>query len=362
MLILGYGRKDNTDIMMANFDFVPKDAASIGRKVALFSLMALALLLESCAPAATGSRKSELTKLRVNIQPYLSFAPFFIAKEEGYFEEQHLQVEFVQLRNSLEDVLALNQGKLDVFGDVITTGLISTIARGGEIKIVADKGYLPASGCASVAILARRQLIEDGKLKNPQQLRGLRVYFPQPSATGYIGDKLLLSAGLTLDNILYVKVPSAAASEALKRNTLDLIITSEPWATRIIREGSGILWMPAARIAPEFQFAVVAYGKKLLHDDPDAGRRFMHAYLKAVRKYNEGKTARNLEILAQYTKLDKELLTAACWMAMRSDGWVNTQSLLEFQSWAAKKGLLDYSATENQLWDPRFIQYVKQNP
>ena len=95
-------------------------------------------------------------------------------------------------------------------------------------------------------------------------------------------------------------------------------------------------------------------------ENPDAGRRFMVAYLKAVRQYNQGKTERNLEILAKYTKLDKELLTEACWPSFRSNGRINVRSILEFQDWAVKAGLLDNRVTVDQFWNPGFIEHANK--
>jgi NitT/TauT family transport system substrate-binding protein len=98
----------------------------------------------------------------------------------------------------------------------------------------------------------------------------------------------------------------------------------------------------------------------LLDQDPEAGKRFMTAYLKAVRQYNQGKTERNLDILAKHTELDRELLRRACWPVMRDDGQVNLQSLIEFQSWAQTKGLIDRPVTADQLWDASFINHATQ--
>ena len=84
----------------------------------------------------------------------------------------------------------------------------------------------------------------------------------------------------------------------------------------------------------------------------------MTAYLKAVRQYNQGKTKRNLEILVEHTGLDQTLLEEACWSLVRNDGTINVESVLEFQDWAVKAGFLENSISEEQFWDPSFIEYA----
>ena len=82
--------------------------------------------------------------------------------------------------------------------------------------------------------------------------------------------------------------------------------------------------------------------------------------LKAVRQFNEGKTERNLELLAEFTGLDRELLEQACWPSLRDDGQINVQSILDFQAWAVEKGYLDSPVTEEQFWDPSFVEYASE--
>ena len=49
----------------------------------------------------------------------------------------------------------------------------------------------------------------------------------------------------------------------------------------------------------------------------------MIAYLKGVRQYNQGKTDRNVEILAKYTEMKPEEVKQSCWIPMRSDGMID---------------------------------------
>ena len=98
----------------------------------------------------------------------------------------------------------------------------------------------------------------------------------------------------------------------------------------------------------------------LLKENPDAGRRFMTAYLKAARQYSQGKTERNVEIVAKYTQLDPSFLKRAAWPTMREGGGVNTDSLLDFQDWALKRKYLDKKIPADRFWDPRFVEHARK--
>jgi NitT/TauT family transport system substrate-binding protein len=107
-------------------------------------------------------------------------------------------------------------------------------------------------------------------------------------------------------------------------------------------------------VLPHLQVGIIAFGPRLLKNEPGAGVRFMTACLKAVRQYQQGKTARNLEILRKATGLDLELLKQASWAYIRDDGRPNIESLMDFQRWAKKRKLLDAEVESGRVWEPRF--------
>jgi hypothetical protein len=58
--------------------------------------------------------------------------------------------------------------------------------------------------------------------------------------------------------------------------------------------------------------------------------------------------------------LDEELSKNYCWPPIRSDGRINCESVLDFQKWAVKKGLLDSPVPKEKYWDPRFVEHAGQ--
>ena len=104
----------------------------------------------------------------------------------------------------------------------------------------------------------------------------------------------------------------------------------------------------------------MAFGPSLLEDNPDAGRRFMVAYMKGLRQFSEGKTERNLEIMVAATTLDVELLKEVCWPSFRSNGYAPFDGFTPFQDWAQNEGLLDGTITEDQYFDSSFVDYANK--
>ena len=100
------------------------------------------------------------------------------------------------------------------------------------------------------------------------------------------------------------------------------------------------------------------FGPSLLKDNPEAGKKFMIAYLKAARQYMQGKTERNLDIAQKYFEMDRETLIQSSWSPVSTDGRVRAQDVLDFQDWAYKNGLVDKEVAAEQLLDTVFIDYA----
>jgi len=326
----------------------------------MFLFLALNLFLTDCALADSKKTVIPPVTLKVIVLPFMSFAPFFIAEEKGYFAEQGITIELVELNESSQAIPILAKGKIDVLGGAINLAMLNAIARGAKIKIIAAKGHIAPVGCVHFTLMARRVLLESGQLESATQLRGRCIAFDTNRASflGYFLDKLLVKVNLGLDDVKIVEFPSYLNPKAFEKGSVDLAIAAEPWITRITRSGTAVSWKSAQEVVPNSDFGFVLFGPNLLEKSPDAGQRFMVAYLKGVRQYHQGKTEQNLNILAKRTKLDRELLTQVCWPPVRDDGKINVQSVLDFQAWAGKKGYIDKLVPPQQLWDSSFAEYA----
>lgn len=332
--------------------------ARFAEKVARVGL-ALGLLLSACTVAERRQPTPQPVKLKAVVAPYVDQAPVFIADQEGYFAEQGLEVELVKMPRSSEAIPSLAAGQVDVISTVLTVGLLNATAA-KAIKVVAGAYHVAPTGCAWQGVVARANLLKAGELSSPVQLRGRRISVNPLGFGGYCVEKLLITAGLTLDDVQIVDLPAPAEAEAFQNGSIDVATTAEPWISRIVQAGHADLWIAAQEIIPDFQIGLILFGPTLLAQDPDAGRRFMVAYLKALRRWNEGKTKRNVELVARFTELDPELLMRICWPTVRESGQINVQSVLDFQAWAVEKGYLDNVVMEDQFWDSSFVEHANE--
>ena len=120
------------------------------------------------------------------------------------------------------------------------------------------------------------------------------------------------------------------------------------------------------RIYPYHQLAVVLYAGDFIKNQPDAARRFMRAYIRAVRDYNDalsnGKIAgpnaeEVISILTEYTKVkDPAVYRAIHAQGCNPDGKVHEPSLRNDLAFFKEQGEVKGNVTVEQALDHSFAE------
>jgi len=319
--------------------------AARGRAVALAA--AALLSLPACRRAPSG-----LAEVRVASVPYLSFAPLFIAEDEGDFAREGISIRWTKLETNAEATASLAGGRLDVTGGVPTIGDLRAIQRGSRVRIVADKGFEEPGGCGFTSLLIRPGFPPRGGLPTPEDLRGARVRTSVGTVVDFLFDRFLAREGVEPGSVRRVTLPASIVGRAFANGAIDMALLAEPERTRLLRSGEARLWMPATDFYPGFQLAYIFFGPRMLGADRALGVRFLRAYLRGIGRYRAGKTLRNVEILARRTGLSAEIIRACCWIPVRPDGEIDPSTLHAFQEWAVAGGLLPRALPLSEVWDP----------
>ena len=305
------------------------------------------------ASLGTSARPAlEVVKMRTST--HTSMSAVFIARTEGYFAQEGLDVQPIEMAAGSALIPALVRGDVDVLPTEIMPAIFNAIARDGRLRIVGSLLQF-RSGCAHSGIVVTPALAAGGRLDSAAGLRGLRFSVGTNLAVRYMLDTILRPSGLTSDDLEALEVPESARVEAVKNGRLDLTLIGEPKLSRALKDGL-VMWKRSIDVLPDFQYSVILFGPNLLDRRPGIGERFMRAYLRGVRQYLQGKTPRNLELLGQFLELDRQTLTDMCWSPVNPDGRLNTASLLAFQDWLIGRKLEDRALSLSEMIDTRFLE------
>lgn len=325
---------------------------TVEKALCLLFLLGMALSCSASAEAAAGPAPR---KIKAVVLPYISYAPFFIAQDEGFFREEGLEVEFVRLVQPMAGVAEVARGNIDMTQVGTRVGIFNAMARGANVRIVADKGGFSGEKAVTGGFVALKSFLDAKGKPDWDRLKGQRVSVDPTGFWAYIFEGYLNKNGVKLSDFVLEDLPVTSMPEAFRQGTVAITHLTEPWLSKILQEGNVELIVPDVNLAPTAHFSGLCFGPSLLEQDPDTGMRFMVAYLKGIRQYNKGKTDRNVEIIAKNTGLDATSVRNSGWPSIRSDGKMNVAGFVEFQRWAKKKGYLDSVVPAKKLWDPRFV-------
>ncbi len=297
--------------------------------------------------SAGATSNAPLRKLRVSIQHHLSQAPLMIADAEGFFRDEGLDIEFVPAMRPQETLVALVTGDLDVRPGPMTAGFLSAIAQHAPIRAVADQGYLPAEGCTYYGIVLRKGLDTAGS----PPIKRMRTGTDSPGR--YIAERLLAMRNIPLEGIETVNLPEVVMAGSLESGAIDAISATEPTLSRLSKIGRR--WLSGQQATPELQWGVIAFSDRLLKADHDLGVRFIRGYRRGVAQFRQGKTPRNIEIIAKATGDPEDIIRDACWPSFREDSRINWASIDEYQAWARASKLMEHTVTIEQVWDSSFL-------
>lgn len=322
-------------------------------------LVLTTLLLVSCGQVNEQGKPSsayETVTVKINDTININYAPILFAEKLGYFAEYGIELEKVKFTHVADAIPLLGTGHLDVYAGSVTAGFLHVLGQEPGIKVVADRGLVAPGQCTFLAFLIRKDLVESGQVQGPADLEGLEINATASNPTGYLLSEYLEGSGVSIDDVILTNLPEATYIDAFANKTLDGIITPEIKVTRTLQAGDSVILATMEDVVGSYQSSVLTFGKSLIEDNPDLGVRFMAAYLKGLEVFNQGKTEENLQVLHEALGEDVDLLRDACWVYIHPQGMIDFQNVVPFMNWSVENGYLDAPITEEQYWDPSFLE------
>ena len=333
------------------------------RNIILVSILVAILILTACSAnknVESESNQVPRETIKIPFAPILGLAPLFIADEAGYFDEQNINVEWVTIASVAEAIPLLADGGLDVAVGTPAAGLLNAISRGMNLKVVAGLSQMGAPDeCSFVTFETRKDLYESGEVTSIADWKGRKIGLNGIGALPqYELATLLNEEGLTLDDVELVVLPFPELVVGLQSKAIDVTVAVEPTLSQIKALDIGVTQIKANDYFPNMTSVFLMFGPNLLNDNPELGKRFMVAYLKAIRTSMEGKTESNVDFISNSTKLPKDVLNAACWDGRDPNAAFDLDAMMLIQKWFLDTGMIDQSVAEDQIYDSRFIDYA----
>lgn len=326
----------------------------------VLSILATALVASLLFARAAAAQNE---KVNVGITNTATDAGFFIADKKGYFRDAGIEITMTAFPSAAKMIAPLGGGELDAGGGTVSAGLYNAVERGIQLRIVADKGSITDTMEYSTLIV-RKDLVDSGRYKTLADLKGMTIAAASPGTGNESAlNEALKKGGLKFSevNVVYMGFPEMLV--ALRNKGIDAAINNEPTITRAEEEGIAVRASKNV-IYPGQQTAVVLYSEKFAQERRPAAQKFMNAYIRAVRDYNDaihdGKLAgpkadEILSILTQYTAIkDRSIYAKMVPFAVNPNGRVNAATLKNDFNFFRERGLVSGKVTVDQVIDSSF--------
>lgn len=324
---------------------------TLRRKPAISVVVAGCALLSCLAVDAASSSAKAADQVKIGISRTLSDAGYYVADAKGFFRDEGMDVSITGFNSAAQMIAPLGTGELDVGGGTVSAGFYNAVGRGILMKIVADQASIrPGYGYSS--LMVRKDLVDSGRYKSFADLKGMKVAIGAPgTGTASALNEALKKGGLKYSDVEVVYIGFPEHLPTYKNKGIDASITNEPTMTRAIEDGVAVRVAGNDVTYPDQQTAVTFFSDHFIKNRRDVAERFMRAYLRGVRMYNDAlkdgrlagpKANEVIPILVKYTTIkDETMFRRMVPSYCNPDGEVNVASLKKDLEFFRELGLIE---------------------
>jgi NitT/TauT family transport system substrate-binding protein len=313
---------------------------------------------------ATSATPRQTPRVRAGQLGDLSDSGLLVGLAKGFYAEQAIDVQVVSFNAPGSMLSALNSGQLDVASVPMSVELYNALARGAGLKIVAEAAGAPP-GHGSSGLIVRPDLV--GRIRTPTDLRGFRIGLPGRGDSLEVQLAALLKQGwLARTDVEAIVLPAAAVGPAMADGGLEAAIVAEPHLTELQQRGLGRVWRRSDNIVPNHLTAALLFTVRFSNTQPEAARRYVTGYLKALRLYNDvfirhatGDRRELVQILNRATTIsDPAQFDHIVLPGMNPNGMVNVQTLLSDQKYFLDTGQQQKEVDLSAVVDTQYAAFA----
>jgi NitT/TauT family transport system substrate-binding protein len=323
--------------------------------------LAAATALTACSSggdAGTGTSTEsggagDTTAVRMATLPWIGYGPWFIAEEQGIFEENGLDVEQTNFNTDADLNAAFVSGNVDVANVATHTALLMQQA-GVPVKIVMIEDI--STTADAIVVPAGVGSVDD--------LAGKRIAYEQGTTSDLLLNYALDTAGLTIDDVTPVPMAASDAGAALIGGQVDLAVTYEPYISTALEQGEDLELLFTAGELPGLVSDVLVVSDSYLESNGDTISALVESWGSAI-EYYESDTEAARGIIADAVGEEADALTTAfegvtyytrAENASELGGSFSTETIPLVLKAAESAGIITGEVNVNGLVDTSFVE------
>ena len=233
-------------------------------------------------------------------------SPVYVGVQEGFFEEEGLDVKIASGRGSTDAITKIATGQAD----------IGSADIGALMAAKAQDNSLPVKAVYSIFNQAPHAFftLEKNGISKMTDIAGKKVATSPFTSSNAFLPLVLKENGMAEDAVILTKADPGALGPMLMNGGTDAIIA---WVTNIAlfadqaeATGNELVVLPWSDAGLELYSASVVASESFLSERPDVARRFMRAFDKSLRFTSENPRKAAEDLHTMVPEVDADVVTA----------------------------------------------------
>lgn len=338
---------------------------------AVLLLISGMILLSGCgadgATDADAAAADKGLKKLVIAEPlhYTGYLPLYVAQQEGYFEEEGLEVEMLQAAGGAHVTSVVSGDAWGVIGGPESNALanignsdpiisVSNVVNRANVYLMAKKGTAPAGG-------------SDEELK--AFIEGKKVNAGRHGGTpNLLTQYLLLELGLDPKKDVQLLEPADGSTVVamVQQGAADIANGAEPQISDGMEKGVWDEPFYKFHDMGDYAYSVLSVKKSTIEKDPETVQKAVNAVVKALKAIQEDQAMAMKVLKAEFPTLSDAAAQAALDRAFEDqlwspDGIISEEALDKDMNVMIKTGIFNGEYTYGGLVDMQFVNKTNGN-
>lgn len=222
---------------------------------------------------SAGGAMAEMTPVRLAHATWVGYGPLYIAQENGYFEDENIDMELFIIEDEAQYAAALASGNIDGLGNVIDREVIHFAKGTSEVVVFAMDESAGGDG-----------IIATEEIQSVADLAGKDIGLDKSSTSYFFFLSILDKYGVDEQSMTFHEMGSSNAGAAFVAGKLDAAVTWEPWLSKSDQREGGHVLISSAEM-PKTIVDVVVLNSDFVAEHPQVPAGLTRSWFRAIDWY-----------------------------------------------------------------------------
>jgi NitT/TauT family transport system substrate-binding protein len=242
-------------------------------------------------------------KLRASIFKIGASTNAWVAKTQGFFAKNNLDVEFIEFRNGNEAVTANRGGSVDIIMSIPGTVMIAA-ERGFDLVLLTQNEVARMQGPDAGSI----QVLADSPYQKLTDLAGKKLAVSGLHSQMSVSVQTVFEkAGVDWSKLQVLELPFPSMNDALRNKQVDAVAQLDPFTTQLRNSGGRVLSWLYVDSVPGQPIGAWYAQKAYVEKNRDVVLRYVKSLQEAI-DWLDADEGRARTAIAEHTGLDGKLL------------------------------------------------------